>query len=258
MSHTDSPERAASTTSSWLQRRLDPDQRFGLRLSLVAVAVLLLAVPFALLWFQVTRNGPLTDVDRAVAHAIHDEVIGESEEIFALRLVTNMGDPITLFVLVSLAVIFFWRRGSHRTAIYLAITPIVGGLISLWIKATVGRTRPDPGEPIHEALGESFPSGHALNSTVTYGVLLLAFLPLIPRGWRPYAIVLYATLVAAIGASRLGLVVHYVSDVLAGYALGFAWLAIATATFSHWRDERGRGSVELMEGVAPEREGSGA
>lgn len=258
MARTDRSNGTPSASPSWISRRLDPDQRFGLRLSLIAIAVLLLAIPFSLLLLEVTRDGPLTEVDRAVADAIHEEVVGEEEEIFLLRVITNLGDPITLWVLVVMASVVLWRRGNRRTAIYVAVTPLVGGLISMGVKAMVGRARPEPGQPIHEALGESFPSGHALNATVTYGVLLLAFMPMIPRRWRWIAIAAYAALIAAIGASRLGLVVHYVSDVLAGYVLGFAWLAVATATFSHWREERGRGSVEVMEGVSPEVEESGA
>jgi undecaprenyl-diphosphatase len=55
----------------------------------------------------------------------------------------------------------------------------------------------------------------------------------------------------------LALVVHYVSDVLAGYVLGLAWLAVATAVFSIWREERGRESVRVLDGVSPEVARSG-
>ena len=240
------------STQSWAKRRLAPDERFGLRLTLIAVGLLLVALPFSYLVLEVTRNGPLTELDREVASTIHDEVVGEDGEIVLLRFITNLGDPITLYVLIGAAAVYFWRRGSRRTAIYLAVTPQISGLISFIVKSTVGRARPDLGRPIHEALGQSFPSGHALNSTVGYGVLLLAFMPLIPRRWRPVFVIAYVVLIGAIGASRLGLVVHYVSDVLAGYILGFAWLAVATAAFSIWREERGRSAVEVMEGLSPE------
>jgi undecaprenyl-diphosphatase len=235
-----------------MQRRLDPDERYGLRLSLIALATLLLALPFSYLVLEVTRDGPLTDLDRKVAETVHDEIVGENDEIFFLKVITNLGSPITLYVLLGMGVIYLVRQGHRRTALYLAITPQIGGLISLAVKATVGRARPDPGESIAEALGKSFPSGHALNTTVAYGALLLAFMPYIQRRWRPWCIAGYIALVTAVGASRIGLVVHYVSDVLAGYFLGFAWLAVATAAFSIWREERGRKPVEVIEGAAPE------
>jgi undecaprenyl-diphosphatase len=59
--------------------------------------------------------------------------------------------------------------------------------------------------------------------------------------------------VAAIGASRLLLGVHFLTDVLAGHVLGVAWLVGATACFDVWRVERGRRPVQpLDEGVEPE------
>jgi undecaprenyl-diphosphatase len=62
-----------------------------------------------------------------------------------------------------------------------------------------------------------------------------------------------ASLVLAIGASRLLLGVHFLSDVLAGFVLGLAWLIGATAAFEIWRVERGRPRTHpLEEGVEPE------
>ena len=62
--------------------------------------------------------------------------------------------------------------------------------------------------------------------------------------------------VLAIGCSRLLLGVHFLSDVLGGYVLGFAWLIAATAVFEIWREEEGRHHqtpTELVtEGVEPE------
>jgi undecaprenyl-diphosphatase len=77
-----------------------------------------------------------------------------------------------------------------------------------------------------------------MTSVIGYGVLLLILLPLIERKkWR----LLFGAaifLVLAIGFSRLALGVHYITDVLGGYALGGAWLAASTAAFSIWREER--------------------
>ena len=59
----------------------------------------------------------------------------------------------------------------------------------------------------------------------------------------------------AIGFTRLALGVHYITDVLGGYALGAAWLAAATAAFSIWRVEQGKPAVDLEEGLEPESGG---
>jgi membrane-associated phospholipid phosphatase len=177
-----------SPSTGWGRRRLDPDERYGLRLTLIVIATLLLALPFSYLVLQVTRDGPLTAVDRDVAASIHDQITGQGLQIFALKVITNLGSIPSLYVLVAVAFVYLVRRGRRRTAIYVAVTSQVGVLISIAVKSTVGRARPDPGESIASTLGESFPSGHALNSTVVYGALLLAFMPLIPRRWRPWSI----------------------------------------------------------------------
>jgi undecaprenyl-diphosphatase len=60
-------------------------------------------------------------------------------------------------------------------------------------------------------------------------------------------------LVLAIGISRLALGLHFVSDVLAGYVLGIAWLAASVAAFEIWRQDRGlRPTRPLEERVEPE------
>jgi undecaprenyl-diphosphatase len=128
--------------------------------------------------------------------------------------------------------------------------------MSTLVKVLVDRPRPEVDHPIATAFGKSFPSGHALSSTVVFGALLLTFLPVLSRRWRHVAVAFTVVLVLAIGASRLLLGVHFVSDVVGGYVLGIAWLLTATAIFEIWRVERGqRPSHPLEEGVEPEEAG---
>ena len=75
----------------------------------------------------------------------------------------------------------------------------------------------------------------------------------IPQVWRRVAIGATIALVVLIGLSRLSLGVHYVSDVLGGYALGAAWLSASVAAFEIWREERGKLPTHPFdEGVEPE------
>jgi undecaprenyl-diphosphatase len=89
-------------------------------------------------------------------------------------------------------------------------------------------------------------------ATIGYGVLLLVFLPLVPRKWRVPLVVGAVLLVAIIGFARLALGVHFLTDVVGGFILGLAWLAASTAAFSIWRTEEGEPPVEPLEGVEPE------
>lgn len=77
----------------------------------------------------------------------------------------------------------------------------------------------------------SFPSGHALGSMVVYAVTAYLIAQLQAERWlRRLTIIIAALLIFLIGLSRVYLGVHYPSDVIGGYTVGFAW-----ATFCvHW------------------------
>lgn len=238
--------------SSFMRKRLDPAGRYGLRTTLFAIAIMLAAIPFGLLLDQVVRQGNLITVDTAAARNLHQMVAGREALIVFLKIVTLLGTPPWFFLIVAVAAIYLWRRSRMRLAAYLVTTSIVGGIIDSVVKIVVDRPRPSLEEPILLAHGKSFPSGHAMSSTVVYGALLLTFMPVIPKRFRRPAIGAVVFLVLAIGFSRLALGVHYLTDVLGGYALGASWLAASTAAFSIWRRERGRKPVEPMQGVEPE------
>ncbi|HEX2046794.1 MAG TPA: phosphatase PAP2 family protein [Acidimicrobiales bacterium] len=235
-----------------LRRRLDPDGRYGLRVTLFAVAFLLVAVPFGLLLDQVQRSGPLVRLDTSAARNLHEWVRHSDDLVRELKILTFFGSPLWFYLIVIPAVVWVWRRGHPRLAVFLVVTTLGGGLLDTLVKEAVGRPRPPLVDPVATARGKSFPSGHAMSSTVVYGSLLLVFLPAIGRRYRPVVVAGAAVLVGAIGFSRLALGVHYITDVIGGIVLGLAWLAASTAAFSTWRVERGRAPVDVGEGLEPE------
>jgi membrane-associated phospholipid phosphatase len=239
--------------SSFVRKRLDPAERYGLRVTLFALAVALVAVPFGFLLDQVVRHGGLVRIDTAAARSLHRAVYGHGGLIAFLKVLTFVGTPLWFFFIVTLAAAFLLWRGRRRLAIYVVVTSLVGGMIDSVVKILVDRPRPVLENPILHAHGKSFPSGHAMSSTVVYGALLLAFMPAIPRRYRRAVVAGVWFLLAGIGFSRLALGVHYMTDVLGGYVLGAAWLAASTAAFGIWREERGRKpAAPLTEGVEPE------
>lgn len=235
-------------------RRTNASGRFGLRVSLFVAGMVLVAVPFTALLFQVLLVGPLTRLDGDVADSLNRAVRGSDELVALLRTVSWLGWPPALTVVVGVATASAWRSGAHRLSLFLLATALGGGALSLSVKLLVDRPRPDVDHPVATAFGSSFPSGHALGSTVVYGAVLLAFLPLVRRR-RAAAVAATGLVVLAIGASRILLGVHFVSDVVGGHVLGLAWLCASTAAFQIWRTERGRRSSHpLAEGVEPEAE----
>ena len=240
--------------ATW-RRRLDAEERYGLRLTLLAVAFVLVAVPFGWLLSQVGRNGWLVRVDTSAARHLHDWVREPPGAVLGLKILTVLGQPALFYVLVPIASLVLWRRHRARLALFLLVTTAVGGLLTTFVKLAVDRPRPSLLAPVATATGKSFPSGHAMGATVVYGALLLVFLPIVARRRRLAVVAATAVLVLAIGFSRLALGVHYISDVVGAYVLGLAWLAVSTAAFSIWRVERGSPPVEPLEGLEAEPAG---
>ena len=81
---------------------------------------------------------------------------------------------------------------------------------------------------------DSLPSGHAAGAVVTFGVLATLGAERWP-GRAPLLWTLAALLSLAVGTSRVVLNVHYVTDVLAGWCLGLAWLAGALLLRLVWK-----------------------
>ena len=66
------------------------------------------------------------------------------------------------------------------------------------------------------------------------------------------AISAFAAIVVLVGFTRVALGVHYVSDVLAGWLLGLAWLGVTAYAFRLWRREAGKPVRPITEGIEPE------
>jgi undecaprenyl-diphosphatase len=237
---------------NWLKKRLDPGERYGLRVTLLALAILLVAIPFGLLLREVTQQGSLTRIDTSAARNLHEEVLDHPGVVTLMQGISFLGGPPWFYLLIGISAGVLFKQGHPRLALFLIITGLVGGAIDSVVKIAVDRPRPSLVSPVATARGQSFPSGHSMTSAFGYGALLLVWLPVIAERWRRRVITGTVLLILCIGFSRLVLGVHYISDVLGGYVLGLAWLTASTAAFSIWRVERGKPKVETEEGLAPE------
>jgi undecaprenyl-diphosphatase len=214
--------------------------RFGARAALAAVALALVVVPFALLLFLVeSRWRPLLSVDDGARDDLHAYALRHDDFVAAMKALSTVGSTRVYLVVFGLIVLRLAWRGRRRTAVFVAVTLLGSALLNRLVKEAVDRARPVLPDPVAHANGLSFPSGHAQSAVVAFGLLLLLVLPHLRGPWRVVAIVLAAAMVLGIGFSRVALGVHYVSDVVAGYVLGAAWLAAMTAAFNEWRRESG-------------------
>jgi undecaprenyl-diphosphatase len=132
------------------------------------------------------------------------------------------------------------------------VTMVIGGVLAVVLKLIVARARPSLPNPVAHASGYSFPSGHALNSFLCVGILIMVFLPVLRPAGKALAYTVGAALVLLTGYDRVALGVHYVSDVLAGWGAALAVLAGTATAFEIWRREHGRPSSTASEGVDPD------
>jgi membrane-associated phospholipid phosphatase len=184
---------------------------------------------------RVQANAPrLHAIDKQVHDWARDERT-PGATLF-LTTMTIIGTPAGLGVLLAIVTGLLLARKRRRWAAYLVITSVVGGLMNLELKRYFARERPDLAEALRRAHGYSFPSGHAMGSTIVFGALAyLAFRILKRWRHRAAAIAFAATMILSISASRIYLGVHWVSDVGAGIAAGLVWLLIATVAYETFR-----------------------
>lgn len=140
--------------------------------------------------------------------------------------ITALGNTPSI-VAVTMAAVFLLRKDRHaalRTLLAVAGSALSVELVKLW----VARPRPEVQYWIDALTSFSFPSGHAASAMALYGSLALVILVRFrSRSLRALGVAIAFALITGIGLSRLILGAHFLSDVLGGYLLGIAWIALS-------------------------------
>jgi undecaprenyl-diphosphatase len=162
-----------------------------------------------------------------------------------MRLESLVGQTWMAGIISGIVAAVLLRARSHRRLYAFLATMIGGTLLNPALKAVFHRDRPSGFAALGHAAGYSFPSGHAMAATLLYGSLAYVIYFTIDhsRRLRLLAVTLCTLMILCIGASRIYLGVHYLSDVLAGFAAGLCWVAVClsgTEAWVRWRDWRRR------------------
>ena len=111
-----------------------------------------------------------------------------------------------------------------------------GNFLNFCLKHLIQRGRPAFDDPLFSLPTYSFPSGHAMASTVLYGLLAIyVSVRARQRYAAPVAIGAAVLMVALVSFSRVYLGLHYLSDVMGGLSEGIAWLALSVIAWHHRR-----------------------
>jgi membrane-associated phospholipid phosphatase len=208
----------AASKSSAPALRVTTQARARRVLALFCLAVV------GLLAAQVLSHGPMLELDRQAS--LYFAQHREPALTQAMRLVTDLHQ--TAMLLAATALIALWR-GLRRdwTSVRALLVVPTGMLLNVGLKNSFQRPRPAWEDPLIQLSTYSFPSGHAVGSTVFYGMLCaLVFAHTRSRLWRTVAATVAVAMVLLVCFSRIYLGAHYPTDVIAGIAVGTVWVLL--------------------------------
>ncbi len=142
--------------------------------------------------------------------------------------ITNLGNPNFVVVVVTLSLAVLWWRRYRQEAKIFAIACLGAFILNTVLKLLFSKPRPELWDRLITEQSFSFPSGHALGSLVLYGFLAYLLATYHPK-FSQFIYSMAGVVIAAIGISRLYLGVHWPTDVIAGYGVGFLWLMMCIA-----------------------------
>jgi membrane-associated phospholipid phosphatase len=209
--------------------RLDPERATGLALTLALLVVIAGGALLALLAVVVRSSDALAGIDSSIAEWGNHHATAWSHD--ALTLVTDLGETVTVVVVAALVAIVDYRRTRSRWVAPFLLAVILGDkLLTEAVKQLVDRARPTI-EAVAATLGPSFPSGHTSTAAASWAAFALVSGRWWSRSSWPVLAGLAVGIAVGVAASRVLLDVHWLTDVLAGLALGWAWFAACAIAF---------------------------
>lgn len=143
--------------------------------------------------------------------------------------ITALGGVTVLTLITLLAAGYLVAARKRATAAFLVAAIAGGAIVSTLLKLFFARPRPELVAHLVSVDSASFPSGHAMNSAITF----LTIGALLARAEKDRAVRIYLMsaaigLTLIIGCSRVYLGVHWPSDVIAGWTVGAAWAMLCS------------------------------
>jgi undecaprenyl-diphosphatase len=218
--------------------------RFLKLLSLLTVEVVLVSVLFLiafLVFFYLTRivfSEQSGNLDEAAFRWMDARRAAWPPLTSIVRIVTFFASAPFLVAVAVLLPAALALRQRRREAVEVFWAIVGAALLNQLLKTQFNRLRPDTA--LLQQYGLSFPSGHAMIGLALYGCI--AWL-LWRHGHHPIWGLAWLLWAVLIGLSRVYLHVHYITDVLAGFAAGLAWLILLRVGLHLWWREKRK--VEL-------------
>ncbi|WP_181442279.1 phosphatase PAP2 family protein [Streptomyces tateyamensis] len=182
-----------------------------------------------------TGWGPLARLDHGWATGLHAVARHNLAFTVAMQTTTMLGSPLIMRTVLGLAAAWLWAIGARTLAGWTAAQALVGWGVEWAVKIAVDRPRPSWPDPVAQAAGPAFPSGHTMAAAITAATLVALVWPRADRRTRIICCTLGGAGAALIGFTRLALGVHWPSDVLGGWLLAAGVLGGTTVLVQLWR-----------------------
>jgi PAP2 superfamily len=210
--------------ADWLAACRHPAAAAALVLCIALVVSVLGWLLVGALAFLVRTQGALLDLDSGVADWGSTHATEFSSRV--LDVITQLGETRVVVGLAALLLAAEAFRGLRIRVLVFLIAVLVGNNLSTSVvKELMDRARPAM-SPIAHTLGPSFPSGHSSTAAAFYAAAAIV----LARRRGPTAFVVLTSLAVgiavAVACTRVLLDVHWLSDVIAGLALGWAWVTL--------------------------------
>jgi membrane-associated phospholipid phosphatase len=214
---------------TFLRARLDPVAATGLALTIAMLFAIGGGVVLGVLAYLTRSNAHLIGIDNSVAKWGSRHASAMSTHV--INGITQLASAYTVIALgVVLAAVETIRERSVWVVPF--IVAVMGGeeILVLAVKQLADRLRP-AFNPAAATLGPSFPSGHSATAAAFYATAALLIGRRHGRSTRAVLAALAAAIAVAVAASRVLLDLHWLSDVIAGLALGWGWFAVCAIAF---------------------------
>jgi undecaprenyl-diphosphatase len=186
--------------------------------------VLIGSLSFAALGATVLNRGPLTQVDQSLYRTFITQAVNAPPRLNEIMIFGFFLGKQVILVLVTLVSIYFIYQRYWPELAMLLISSAAGSFVWNFFVNYFDRPRPSNQTGLAVTSIPSFPSGHAMSAIICYGFLTYLLIPKMPSPLWKWVLAIVALLVILFGGfSRIFQGSHYLTDVLAGYALGLAW-----------------------------------
>lgn len=219
--------RVMARAAQWITGLLGPYAALIITLGVGLIVAVSLALAFGEVYESVIEADGVAGLDHPVLDAAKS-VRSPALDV-AVTAYTNVGGAIGMPIIAVGIMIGLAAKRRSWTPVILMLTAGLGSLLmTIAGKRLFGRTRPDllDAIPPYE-YSPSFPSGHSLNAIVIAGIVAyLIILRAKSAKARIITVIVASAFAATMGLSRVYLGHHWLTDVLAAWALGIAWLAL--------------------------------